>query len=547
MFPRELPKTRHNTRVLSEMREMADAYLESAPECLPYSLFILFQTTGERNEYEEKYFDHRRRLNSLFFTYLDTKDEKYYLSLMDALFAVLDEYSWAVPAHIKESNVPDTVGRIDLFSAETAYALAEIDSILGDELPAMIRERIRFETDRRILTPFFSGNQNYPKNNWSAVQSAGVIATLVRLFPERLDEALPRLLPIIQQFLDSYNDDGCCMEGSLYWIYGFGFFTYGAELLREGTKGKINLFDNPKVERMAHFFENITFRDGYVVPFADSALQCKMRIGLACFLHHEFGVDYPDSNLIFAVRDDTRFRFADILHDLYWSEDFDTAGKVRLGEFFYEDSEWYIYRTEGLSFCAKGGHNKEPHNHNDIGNFVLFDGEKTVLGDLGWEEYVRNYFGPRRYLDFILTPSTGHSVPIIDGKTQTTVDKKAEIIEAKDGVFALDIGSAYGVEHFLRTMKMEGNTFTVTDECDLPFSERIVTGYEPKVDGDTVLIDTLRLTTSTPCDIEVTANPYRPRRIICGEHLKEVETAYFITLTPKAPTASLTLTFTKLA
>ena len=524
---------------------MAEPYLGSTPECLPYTLFREFSETGIRTNYEDKFFDHRRRLNCLFFSYLATKDEKYLDPLFDAIFAISDEYTWAVPAHLKDRPIHTTVGRIDLFASETVYSLAVIDHILGDTLPTIIRERIRYEAERRILTPFYEKTDIYIKNNWSAIQSAGILSTFVYLFPDKLEEAIPDIVPIMENFLDSYNEDGCCMEGALYWIYGFGFFVYGANMLREATEGKIDLFTSQKVKNMARYFENISFKNSYVVPFADTSLRCKVRMGISAFIHREFGLAYPAYASLTDIRADFRFRFVDILHDLYWSVDFDSTRTVSPGEHFYPDSQWYICRTEGLSFCAKGGHNHEPHNHNDIGNFALFDGEKTVLGDLGWEDYTRDYFGPLRYTNFILTPSSGHTVPIVDGKLQTEVYEKAEILEVGNGKFSLDIGHAYGVEHFLRHMSLVGDTFTLTDECALPFAERLVTGFLPEIREGVLTIETLRIEPDVPCDIEITSAPYHPRRIICSDDLKEVETAYFVTITPKEKTPSLTLTFTK--
>ncbi len=531
---------------MREVEALAETFLTTVPECLPYTKFREFLETGERTSYEDTYFSHRKRLNSLFFSYVWSEDEKYLDPLLDAIFAVLDEFTWSVPAHQRgRDTVESKIGKIDLFAAETAYALSEIYNILGDTLPPLIRERIRFEVERRIVTPFFSQTENYPSSNWSAVQSSGIIASLVHVFPERLEEALSILCPIIENFLVSYNEDGCCMEGSLYWIYGFGFFVYGTELLRDATGGKVDYLKGTKVENMAHFFEKITFKNGYVVPFADSPLQCKMRIGLACFLHREFGAELPDSDMLFAVSDDTRFRFADILHDLYWGEDFDTAGKVMLGEHYFPDAGWYIYRTEHFAYAAKGGHNMEPHNHNDVGNFVFFDGEKTVLGDLGWEEYVRTYFGPRRYLDFLLTPSSGHAVPKVDEKEQIVLAEKAEVVEAKDGVFAVDIGKAYGVDRFLRRIEATEHGIIVTDTSDHPFTERFITGYRPERIGNCLTVGGVRVELDCPATINITGQTYRPRRIICGEHLKEVETAYLVEFIPETPKQTIRMTITK--
>ena len=154
MFTKELPKTTFNRHLLDQIREMAEPYLSTIPEALPYSLFVEFETSGERGGYEKKYFDHRRRLNCLFFSYLDTKDEKYLFPLLDAIFAILDEYTWAVPAHLRGRTPRTITTKIDLFSSETVYALSVIDYILGDTLPDLIRERIRIEVERRFLSSF---------------------------------------------------------------------------------------------------------------------------------------------------------------------------------------------------------------------------------------------------------------------------------------------------------------------------------------------------------------------------------------------------------
>ncbi len=43
---------------------------------------------------------------------------------------------------------------------------------------------------------------------------------------DTFERAKERLLRSMQDFLESYHDDGCCMEGVLYWGYGFGYFCF---------------------------------------------------------------------------------------------------------------------------------------------------------------------------------------------------------------------------------------------------------------------------------------------------------------------------------
>lgn len=101
-------------------------------------------------------------------------------------------------------------------------------------------------------------------------------------------------------------------------------------------------------------------------------------------------------------------------------------------------------------FAAKGGHNNEPHNHNDIGHFILYAQGETLLPDLGSGQYSRKYFGPERY-EILCNGSQSHSVPIIDGLYQQAgAEHRAVVLmhssnDEKDEL-ALEISSAYGTD-----------------------------------------------------------------------------------------------------
>ena len=69
----------------------------------------------------------------------------------------------------------------------------------------------------------------------------------------------------------------------------------------------------------------------------------------------------------------------------------------------------------GLFLAAKAGNNGESHNHNDVGNFIVYADGNPVLVDLGTEEYTAKTFGPRRFELWYLQ-SQYHNCPTVRGR-----------------------------------------------------------------------------------------------------------------------------------
>lgn len=157
-------------------------------------------------------------------------------------------------------GIGNCITAIDLFASETAFALAEISHILSDKLDKTIVERIKYEVYRRVLKPYLSGRKNSwdcLENNWSAV-CAGSVGSAFLYFgtDEEIQTVLPRIKETLEYYLKGFGDDGACVEGINYWAYGFGYFTYFAQLLYQYSDGKDNLFDIKKVENIAVFPQN---------------------------------------------------------------------------------------------------------------------------------------------------------------------------------------------------------------------------------------------------------------------------------------------------
>ena len=82
---------------------------------------------------------------------------------------------------------------------------------------------------------------------------------------------------------------------------------------------------------------------------------------------------------------------------------------------WFSEMMWLLARYDpadpnALVLAAKGGHNQEMHNQNDVGNFVVHVNGETLIPDVGRGRYTRAYFGPQRY-SFFVNSSRGHSVP----------------------------------------------------------------------------------------------------------------------------------------
>ena len=96
-FQTKLPAGRHTKKLIAPVKNTAEELINTTAGCLPYSKFRLFHETGSRTEYEALYIEHRKRLNVFAVMSLYETDGKWVSALEDAVWAVLDEFSWSFP------------------------------------------------------------------------------------------------------------------------------------------------------------------------------------------------------------------------------------------------------------------------------------------------------------------------------------------------------------------------------------------------------------------------------------------------------------------
>lgn len=471
------------------------------PKALTYSKWKLFWETGDRGIYEREYFDRRRALEHATMLALIYPEEKKYIDkVMDLVYIICDEYTWCLPAHQAQNERNDNT-RVDLFASETAFHLAIIHTLLGDRLEPLIKDRIVKEIDRRVVDTYL-GCENYGwwetgQSNWTAVCVGSVGCTLMLMRPELMTDAMEaRLMKAIEGFIDGFADDGVCTEGCGYWSYGVGFFVFFADMIRTFTGGRIDYFKIPKMKAIATFPQKMFLSERAAVSFADGNRILEYNFSVM----HRLKSEYPEDVLIyspdFGSFDGGCGRLSIRLFGAVWLVGdyyLNPADSTTEFEEYAQNAQWLTKRTASYGFAAKAGHNKEMHNHNDVGSFIFAKDGEQILVDVGAGAYTRQYFSSERY--GIFEPSSrSHSVPIIDGLYQSVGGEyRATDVKYEKGCFSMDISGAYATDK-LASLKREFrfyddgvemcDTYDFKSEC--PVVERLVFASEIKANGSVI-------------------------------------------------------------
>ncbi|MCF7757192.1 heparinase II/III-family protein [Paenibacillus xylanexedens] len=457
----------------TDLKAYGELALKEPMPSLSFRLYRQFSDMGERKAYEEAYFDRRGRLAAVAMLALDTARPNALQALEEMLWDVCGEYTWCLPAHLGTGEVNQVNGNIDLFAAETVHMLAEIVTIHAERLDHLVIERIRSEAERRIFIPLYREQRKFhwqtADHNWSAVCGGccGMAALLLLEDELTLQKSISHTVSCTNAFLSGYGEDGGCAEGIGYWVYGFSYFTYYAEMLREYSKGELDLLTGSKITAIAAFPLRVHLSGGTYVNYSDSAEKEEIPSGLLSLLASRVGlqVDLPLHIPLFT--EDPCHRWAHLLRNVMWSDpkmygDEGASSQAERG-FIFQNLGWMIAkgsldsphtkRTNGgplhVAISVKGGHNDEPHNHNDLGQFIIHCGGENILCDPGAGLYTQAYFAPGREQLFHIS-SSGHNVPLIEGQEQDSGRQaQAHVLEAKlaegggELNTTLDLTSAY--------------------------------------------------------------------------------------------------------
>lgn len=484
-----------------------ERYLGQAWEILLASVLLDFPRHGNRVTYQDPMFRRRNRLQELVLAECVEGQGRFLDAITDGIWLICEETSWAFPAHLNEQKIgadlPDpTDWIVDLGIGETAALLAWIDHVLGEQLDTVskqIRPRIKREVHRQLLDPALERDdywwmgwhtRHHPINNWNPWVNSNWLACVLQLEddPERRARAVHKIIRSLDMFINHQPDDGGCDEGPGYWGRAGASLFDCLELLHHATQGRISIFEHPLIKNTGRYIMSAHIDGDWIVNFADAGAKGDIDGALV----QRYGRHIADQALV-DFGSWVRHHQADRPHSHIRSINRTLAGLFDtelskealppplLRDVWLPDLQFVAARSQGGSsdgffLAAKGGHNDESHNHNDIGSFIVHLNGAPLLIDVGVETYTAKTFSPQRY-EIWTMQSQWHNLPTING----TMQHQGETFAARDlihtaddtaATFSLDIAGCYpesaAIKRYTRSFRLERNgPLTITDNYEL--------------------------------------------------------------------------------
>ncbi|WP_370831779.1 heparinase II/III family protein [Clostridium sp.] len=494
-FKKSIEKNKINEKLINEIESYVESILDGDVPQISYSSYLKFFESGIRKDFEEEYFKKRKQLTALALYLQWSNSQKALDYFKELLWSISNEFSWCLGAHLHFDDsgfIGESNKIIDLFSAETAQTLSEIIIIHKDKLDKMLINHIKKQIKERVLNPFINEKWEWEEatHNWSAVCAGCIgITALILENGERQDEIIRRVEKSLEYYLSGFNNDGVSLEGIGYWTYGLGYYIYYKTLKNEDIE------DNhiEKILAISNFPQAVQISEEVFVPFSDVPPNMALPSGLISYLYQKYKINLPIVSQITSFDFDHCYRWAHISRNLWWTSNEIFNNNLKDGINLFNESQWFTLRDKDVFFSIKGGSNNEPHNHNDLGSFVLAVNGNVILTDLGAGPYTAGYFGKERYT-YDHTRSYYHSVPLINGVEQSKTNENCNFgLEDcdKDNInLIIDITNAYSkasIESYKRKVKYsyENRELIINDTVNslykLTVNEGLISYIKPSV------------------------------------------------------------------
>ena len=423
--------------------ELADHALDYEIPFLPATLYMEYARNGNRNRYETPYHDRRSNLRALLLGCLASGDAKYTDKMVDLIWAILEETSWVIPAHnvahpyeLAGEPLPDAFGgddviEVDLFSAETAALLAFIYHFEKERLDAVtpvICKRIEYEIDRRILRPYRTREMRWMTNfinNWTPWIVSNVLSVAAIFVKEwhELSFIISVSMGYLDRFVETYGEDGGCDEGPNYWTAAVATLFDAICILHDITGGTLNKFQDPMLIRMCEYLPNVCIspEERIYANFADGPryvnLDRRLFIRMGKLTGSKKLQAFASALPYVPFKTSRHFLFRELLSLTEPLSEAQECLAFADKTSFYPNLQLAVLRRDDFFLAIKGGHNRESHNHNDIGSFILYRGTTPIIIDAGVGVYTKDTFSEKRYTIWTMQ-SSYHNLPEIDGMMQ---------------------------------------------------------------------------------------------------------------------------------
>jgi hypothetical protein len=291
--------------------------------------------------------------------------------------------------------------------------------------------------------------------------------------------------------------DGACDEGPAYWRHASGCLFEFIRLMNNITDGRFGCWDDPQFIARCTYLSRCNLGDGWTVNFGDGAARSAGSPFFIYAMGRTAGIEEMTRYAYYlkaCQQDPMNFYPGSDLEALLDKKDFERDFKNALAESggdietfksdmrkdipavsWYPQTEHLIVKgKEGISFAAKGGHNEESHNHNDVGSVIVFMDEMPVLVDVGPTTYMRQTFNKKERYTIWSMRSEWHNLPLMNGCPQHEGGEyRAAWAKAdeKAGSFTTEFAGAYPAESGLvslqRHCRLKGKTLSITDSYAL--------------------------------------------------------------------------------
>ena len=524
LFPDAHDRAFWEAKVDKTIIQKAENYLTYEWPIIKATDYMEYKKTGNRAIMEDIHFDRRRALVCLSLGELMENKGRFLPQITNGIYTICEESYWGVSAHwycnvicnIQSPEYP----YIDLFAAQTAQILSFISVLLRKPLLAFcpeIIDRVDYEMERRIFVPYLTHRDfwwmgYYKKvNNWNPWILSNVLSAFLLLEknPLRMQRAIDKMLTEITYYYDCMPEDGGCDEGPGYWTRaGASLFEFLYQL-KVATDGKINLFGDEKIKKIGAYIAKVYIAEGTVINFGDGG----HHIGAAPMIYL-YGKETEQPEMMALAAEITEIGkrknlssshseiidFRRALYELSTKDEIEKQSPSFSPKplCLLPDLQVATLRKNGWVLGAKGGNNAEFHNHNDVGNFLLYENGTPVLIDAGVGDYTRQTFGKERYT--IWTMQSGyHNLPTVGGVDQKDGWKfRADSFSADEGAVTVSFKSAYPEESDLnsltRALVLCDDGLTLTDGFAFTSGsgsvvEHLMTPYCPVVKGNAVRLD----------------------------------------------------------
>lgn len=510
-YPKAVPEWRAAVPADDVQRIIADGekYLNAPFSGIPASLILLYQRTGNRTAYEDVSFAKREQLYALVLAETLEQQGRFLPDIVNGIWSTCEESYWGIPAHLymqrAGTGLPDVQEpSVDIFAVEASTILALADYFLGERLDSispLLRKRICYEIDRRILTPMEKTSSHYwymqrgsksaPVNNWNPWVVSCWMTSLLLIEKDETRRAreLHHAMHTLDNYLNWLGEDGAIDEGPSYWSGAIGRLFDALNMLESASGGKLSIYDQPLVKMAQSYIYKVHIAGNYFINTADAS----PTIDQDGLLLYRIGK---------SVNDDVMTQFGSwVYHEAIkngkdpLTRDFSKTRRLwnllavrecagqqgsppMLSDVWLPGIQLMAARTpQGMFVASHGGHNAESHNHNDVGDFTFYAGGEPVIIDAGFGTYTAKTFSKDRY-ELWYNNSGHHNLPMINGYMQEAGPQ----YEAKQVTYRkpekstsleMDIAAAYpagaGVQQWKRTVTLDKslNRLLISDEYKL--------------------------------------------------------------------------------